>query len=101
MVLKYLTVLLIGLVVILFIASIIWLLDNIKKITTNRTKYRIIKSYSKTYNESAYIIQERYLWFFWIYVGEYCTSVYALEEVKSQIERLKRIKTKKEVLYEE
>lgn len=65
------------------------------------TKYRIITGYSETYNESAYIIQERYLWFFWTNLGEYCTSVYTLEDVKNKIKRLKSIKSKKEVVYKE
>lgn len=62
-------------------------------------KYRIVKI--KEDSRTKYVIQRRFLWFFWIYVDGYLTSLYTLEEVKSQIERLKRIKTKKEVVYEE
>lgn len=99
MVLKYLTALLIGLTVIIFIASIIWSLDDIKKITTKRTKYRIIKSYnSLDWIPNHHILQKRFLWFFWIDVREFPTNHYKLEDVKNEI---KRLKDKKEVVYEE
>jgi hypothetical protein len=96
----YLTALLIGLIVIIFIASIIWLLDDIKKITTKRTKYRIIKSYNSLSWIPNHILQKRFLWFFWIDIREFPTNHYSLEEVKSQIERFK-CKNKKEVVYKE
>lgn len=63
-------------------------------------KYRIVKIEEDL--STKYIIQRRFLWFFWIYVDRYLTSLYTLEEVKSQIERLKH-KNKKElvVVYKE
>lgn len=94
----YLTVLLITLIVIIFIGSIIWLSDDIKKITTNRTKYRIIKSYDSLSWIPNHILQRRFLWFFWIDVREFPTNHYSLEDVKNEI---KRLKDKKEVAYEE
>lgn len=94
----YLTAVLIGLIVILFIASIIWLLENIIKITTNRTKYRIIKSYNSLSWIPNHILQKRFLWFFWIDIREFPTNHYSLEDVKNEI---KRLKDKKEVVYEE
>lgn len=94
----YLTVLLITLIVIIFIGTIIWLSDDIKKITTNRTKYRIIKSYDSLSWIPNYILQKRFLWFFWIDVREFSTNCYSLENVKNEI---KRLKNKKDVVYEE
>ena len=63
-------------------------------------KYRIVKI--KEDLSTKYIIQRRFLWFFWIYVCGYSTRFYTLEEVKRQIEKFK-CKNKKEVvvLYEE
>lgn len=61
-------------------------------------KYRIVKIEKDS--RTKYIIQRRFLWFFWIYVCGYYTSLYTLEEVKREIEILKR-KTKKEVVYKE
>ena len=80
---------------------VIILIDSIiEKYFCSMLKYRIVKVQGNLSTE--YIIQRRFLWFFWIYVdGRYPTYVYTLEEVKSQIERLKRKETKKEVVYEE
>lgn len=61
-------------------------------------KYRIVKIEKDS--RTKYIIQRRFLWFFWIYVNGYLTSLYTLEDVKNEIKRLKR-KTKKEVVYKE
>ena len=61
-------------------------------------KYRIVKITKDL--STKYIIQRRFLWFFWIYVWGYSARLYSLEEVKSQIERFK-CKDKKEVVYEE
>lgn len=63
-------------------------------------KYRIVKIEEDL--STKYIIQRRFLWFFWIYVDGYLTSLYKLEEVKSELERFKR-KNKKElvVVYKE
>jgi hypothetical protein len=72
--------------------------DDIKKITTNRTKYRIIKSYNSLSWIPNYILQKRFLWFFWIDIREFPTNYYKLEDVKNEI---KRLKDKKEVIYEE
>jgi hypothetical protein len=90
--------LVIGLIVIIFITTIICLLDNIKKITTKRTKYRIIKSYNSLDWIPNHILQKRFLWLFWIDVREFPTNHYSLEDVKNEI---KRLKDKKEVAYEE
>lgn len=98
MVYKCLTTLLIGIIVVIFIATIIWLLDDIKKITTNRTKYRIIKSYNSLSWIPNHILQKRFLWFFWIDIREFPTNRYSLEDVKNEI---KRLKGKKEVVYKE
>lgn len=80
---------------------VIILIDSIiEKYFCNMIKYRIVKVQGDL--STKYIIQRRFLWFFWIYVdGGYPTYLYTLEEVKSQIERLKRKETKKEVVYEE
>ncbi len=95
---ELLTALFIGLIIIIFITLIIWLLDDIKKITTNRTKYKIIKSYNSLDWIPNYILQKRFLWFFWIDIKEFPTNHYSLEDVKNEI---KRLKDKKEVLYKE
>ena len=62
------------------------------------TKYRIIKSYNAFSLIPNHILQKRFLWFFWIDIGEYPTNRYSLEDVKREI---KRLKNKKEVVYEE
>lgn len=95
---------LIVLLVIILLFFIIVLIDSIiEKYFCNMLKYRIVKI--KEDSRTKYVIQRRFLWFFWIYVGRYPTSLYTLEEVKQEIERLKikskKFKTQKEVLYEE
>lgn len=84
---------------IIILLLIIVLIDSIiEKYFCSMLKYRIVKI--KEDLNTKYIIQRRFLWFFWIYVRGYSTSLYTLEEVKSEIERFKR-KTKKEVVYKE
>ena len=61
-------------------------------------KYRIIKSYNAFSWIPIHILQKRFLWFFWIDLGEYPINRYSLEDVKREI---KRLKNKKEVVYEE
>lgn len=90
---------LIVLLVIILLFFIIVLIDSIiEKYFCSIIKYRIVKI--KEDLRTKYIIQRRFLWFFWIYVGGYPANLYSLEEVKSEIEGFKR-KTKKEVVYEE
>lgn len=81
-----------------FIALIVLLIDGIiEKYFCNMIKYRIVEI--KEELSTKYIIQRRFLWFFWIniYNGAYFSS---LEIAKHTIKRLKR-KNKKEVVYEE
>lgn len=90
---------LIVLLVTILLFLIIVLIDGIiEKYFCSMLKYRIVKI--KEDSKTKYVIQRRFLWLFWIYVGGYPTNLYTLEEVKSQIERLK---DKKEVvvLYKE
>lgn len=61
-------------------------------------KYRIIKSYNAFSWIPNHVLQKRFLWFFWIDIGEYPTTRYSLEDVKREI---KRLKNKKEVVYKE
>lgn len=94
---------LIVLLVIILLFFIIALIDSIiEKYFCSMLKYRIVKIEKDS--RTKYIIQRRFLWFFWIYVCGYPTSLYTLEEVKSEIERFKRKnKNKKElvVVYKE
>jgi len=84
-------------IILLFL--IIVLIDSIiEKYFCSILKYRIVKIEKDS--RTKYIIQRRFLWFFWIYVCGYLTSLYTLEEVKREIERLKR-KKQKEVVYKE
>lgn len=92
----------VGLIVLLqifLLFCIIALIDSIiEKYFCGIFKYRIVKKVENL--RTKYIIQRRFLWLFWIYVGGYPANLYTLEEVKSEIEKLKR-KTKKEVIYKE
>lgn len=91
----------VGLIVLLqifLLFCIIALIDSIiEKYFCGIFKYRIVKK--KVENlRTKYIIQRRFLWFFWIDVREFPTNHYSLEDVKNEI---KRLKDKKEVVYEE
>lgn len=87
------------LLVIILLFFIIVLIDSIiEKYFCSILKYRIVKIEKDL--RTKYIIQRRFLWFFWMYVDGYPTNRYTLEEVKREIEGFKR-KTKKEVVYEE
>jgi hypothetical protein len=93
----------VGLIVLLqifLLFCIIALIDSIiEKYFCGIFKYRIVKKVENL--RTKYIIQRRFLfWFFWVDVDRYPANYYTLEEVKSEIEKLKS-KTKKEVVYEE
>lgn len=94
---------LIVLLVIILLFFIIGLIDSIiEKYFSYIFKYRIVKI--KEDLRTKYIIQRRFLWFFWIYVDGYPANLYTLEEVKNEIKKIKnenKNKHKKEVVYEE
>lgn len=94
--------LVIGIACILLILILIE--DIITKKICNKTKYRIIKGYSKKHNTLVYKLQESFLWVFWLTVDEYLIGIYTIEGLKCEIKRIKnknKNKHKKEVVYEE
>lgn len=97
---------LIVVLVILGIVCVVLILILIEEIITkkicNKTKYRIIKSYSEMYETSVYKLQESFLWIFWVTIDEYLIGINSIEDLKREIKILKnKNKTKKEVVYEE
>jgi hypothetical protein len=83
------------------VAILLLIEEIITKKICNKTKYRIIKSYSEMYDTSVYKLQESFLWIFWVTIDEYLIGINSIEDFKREIERLKRIKPQKEVIYEE
>lgn len=71
---------------------------------TPKTKYRIVTGYNRDYivesSRLVYKLQKRSLWFFWRTVSDYPMSVYSLEEVRGELERLK-LRYEKSTVYEE
>jgi hypothetical protein len=97
--------LIVGLVI-LGIVCIVLILILIEEIITkkicNKTKYRIIKGYSETYNTLVYKLQESFLWVFWVTIDEYLIGLNTIEELKREIKRRKnKNKHTKEVIYKE
>lgn len=90
---------LLGILGILFIVLILLLIDGITaKYFCNKIKYRIIEI--KETSITKYIIQRRFLWFFWINAYDNSIYVSSLDLAKFAIKELK-FKVKKEVVYEE
>lgn len=88
---------------ILWIVGILMLIEEIiTKRICNKTKYRIIKGYSETYNTTVYKLQESFLWVFWVTIDEYLIGLNTIEELKREIKRRKnKNKHPKEVIYKE
>ena len=97
----YMIFILACLVVILFIALLLALIQEMtSKNIFNMTRYRIVKGYNDK-GKPVYKLQESLLWILWCDVDEYSVGVYSVEDVKRKLEVLKKKNKKEEVIYKE